>query len=394
MGLNTIGAPGQPLPSPQALYPITINNQPQLSATNRVSLPPGGSVLVPAGTWNIATGGYAMLQAFDPVTDLWTPCATSDASSSKFSVSSDGTNYRMYNPLGFVIGAIITNGGTGFTSAPTVSFNIGGATAVALVGGSIGGLDITTVLSSAGLSTMSGGSGAGYSVPPVINIAAPPSPGVQATAVCAISGGALSSFTIVNPGAGYTSAPAVTVVPQPLDQNQVNAVAGFRPAGVTARLSGVGQVTAVLVTNPGNNPLTVAPAITFAGGGGSSAAATAVVPRTIVNYTQSVAGSGYSTGAVGAITFGGNIATQSSGLGSQTNNPAVSTQLVQPRQTTVELSFGAAGLGGGTVNSGISDGGVFTAVPQMVTVPQTAGAVGTMLAVLGSVNDTVFITPA
>lgn len=393
MGLNTIGGAGVGLPSPQALYPVQINGSPQVSATNRISLPPGGSVLVPAGTWNIVLGTYSMLQFLDPVTNTWVSAGTADPNSDATSCSSDGTNYRLYNPLGFVIAANIGSGGTGYTSAPTVAASIGGATFQAVVGGSVGQLNITTVLSSAGLLTVAGGSGAGYSVPPIINIAAPPAPGVPATAVCTISGGQIATFTIVNPGAGYTGAPLVTVIPQPLDQNQVNGVAGYRPAGVTAALSGVGQITAVFVTNPGNNPLTVAPALTVSGGGGSGATLTAVVPRTMVNYTVTTGGSGYGTGLGGVMTFAGSLFTRTSGVGGQTNNTSMAAAFISPRQAMFDGSPAGTFAVSATANSGLIDGGIFTDTPGLLFLPQGA-TVATGAATLGFVSDTVIITPA
>ena len=54
--------------------------------------------------------------------------------------------------------------------------------------------------------------GTGYDVPPIITISAPDYPeGVQATATCTISSGAINSVTITNGGSGYTSAPIITV---------------------------------------------------------------------------------------------------------------------------------------------------------------------------------------
>ena len=398
MGLNTIGGTGIPLQTPSQLYPTPASGLPNLSPTNRLSLAPGADILIPAGTWNITLGLYTVLQVLDPVTNTWGAIATADPFS-RISISTDGTNYRLLNPLGFPVGAIITAGGTGFTSAPVVSAASGGSTWLAQVGGAIGSLNITTILSSAGLLALSGGSGANYATPPNIHIAAPPSPGIPATAVCTISGGALASFQIINPGAGYTSPPAVTVVAQPTDLNFTGNVAGVRNAGVTASLSGVGQITGLYLLNEGNVPLTVPPQLTFAGGAGSGATATVIIPNTVLNYTVTTGGSGYSiTPAIMAA--GGNITTLSSGVGGQTNNPSMSNFLVLPRQAQIlGLLSGAAVSVVQTPNSGISDGGVYTAPPTAIVLSNTVNfsANGTTAVVtlnMGQVSDTVFITPA
>ena len=61
--------------------------------------------------------------------------------------------------------------------------------------------------------------GAGYGVAPIVYIPAPPGPGVQATAIATISNGAVNGFTITNQGAGYTTVPTVSILPNPFDPN-------------------------------------------------------------------------------------------------------------------------------------------------------------------------------
>ena len=53
--------------------------------------------------------------------------------------------------------------------------------------------------------------GTGYSSPPTLTIAEPPDGGVQATATCTVSAGAINSVTITNSGSGYPVAPVVTI---------------------------------------------------------------------------------------------------------------------------------------------------------------------------------------
>ncbi|MGE5054455.1 MAG: choice-of-anchor D domain-containing protein [Acidobacteriota bacterium] len=107
----------------------------------------------------------------------------------------------------------VTNGGSGFTSAPTVTFTNGG------------------------------GSGA------------------AATANVTQS---VTSVTVTNPGSGYGSAPSVTFAAP---------ASGTTATGIATITS---SVVAVNVTNPGSN-YSSAPTVGFTGGGGSGAAATASV---------------------------------------------------------------------------------------------------------------------
>ena len=144
---------------------------------------------------------------------------------SSFAVVSGGT----------VTGVTVTAGGSGYTSAPTVTFTGGGGT------------------------------------------------GAAGTAV--LTADAVTSVTITNAGTGYTSAPTVAFT----------GGAGTGAAGTSAVSAQVKGVTAVSVTNQGNGYTSV-PAVTFTGGGGTGAAATAVLTGgkvTTVNVTA--AGSGYTS---------------------------------------------------------------------------------------------------
>lgn len=393
MGLNTIGAAGIALPPPQALYPVTISNAPQIAGTNRISLPPGGDVVVPSGTWYINTGEYSVLQVLDPVSNTWTPLATYGVGSANPSISSDGQNFRIYNPLGFPVGAIVNNGGTAYTGTPTVAAGGGQASSwQVLVGGAVSAININT-----------GGSGANYSVPPIVSIAAPPTPGVQATAVANLSGGIVTSFTIVNPGAGYTSAPAVVLVPQSSDVNSLSTSSvNITNAKATAQLSYVGVITAILLTNEGSQPLTAPAVLTVSaatGGTGSGATATEVMALTVTNITYTTGGSGYlGTGvpaALGITSFGGVITSAAAA----SNSAAISNYMFFPRQmeAIASTSSGAVSPAGwvtGAWPNGIIDGGLFQQAPNLVVLPGVGGGTGANLTpVMGSVNDTVFITP-
>jgi uncharacterized repeat protein (TIGR01451 family) len=148
----------------------------------------------------------------------------------------------------------ITNGGSGYTSAPTVNFVGGGgsgATGIATIsGGAVTGVTITN-------------GGSGYTSPPSVVFSGGGGTGAAATAVLG-SASSVSSATITNGGSGYTSAPTVNFV-------------GGGGSGATgiATISG-GAVTGVTITNGGSG-YTSPPSVVFSGGGGTGAAATAVL---------------------------------------------------------------------------------------------------------------------
>ena len=102
--------------------------------------------------------------------------------------------------------------------------------------------------------------GSGYTTAPTISFAAPT--GTPATAVAQITGGVLTGFTITG-GSGYTTAPTVAL-----------SGGGGTQAYASATVAG-GAVTAITVTTPGTG-YTAAPSVTLTGGaGGTQATATA-----------------------------------------------------------------------------------------------------------------------
>jgi hypothetical protein len=374
-----IGATGVGLPPPQALFPQYILNAPQISATNEISLPPGGDFIVPPGTWSVNTGTYSILQYLDPVTNVWMPYGSNSNGFGDPNVVSDGVNYRIINPMGFPVAAVVTNGGTGYTSAPTAAASAGGSTWLCLVGGALSAINISTA-----------SSGLNYAVPPIVNIAAPPVPGVQATAVATLSGGIVTNVVIQNPGAGYASPPSVTFVPQASDLNAIGTTTQVTNAKAVAQLSYVGVVTAVLLTNEGNNPLTAAPALTFSGGAGSGLAATILMQLTASGYTVTTAGSGY-TNPVAIQTFGGSVLGLTSGI------PSASTSIFIPSVQTVRqtiITGWVSSSPGGVVVSplpggGIVNPGIWTQPPQATVLSTTVVTSVSTLAVSAVVAITI-----
>ncbi len=102
--------------------------------------------------------------------------------------------YNGANPGGTVSGETVT----AFNSGQFYAQNIGiSNVSVTPVAGQVGSIAVTQ--------------GAGYTTAPTVTIAAPPAGGTQATAVATLVSATDITIQITNPGSGYTTAPAVTL---------------------------------------------------------------------------------------------------------------------------------------------------------------------------------------
>lgn len=136
---------------------------------------------------------------------------------------------------GFVVGASITDGGSGYTNAPTV--------------------------------TISGGGGTG------------------ATAVATVSNGAVNKITITNPGIGYTSTPTITIAPPP-----------FPPRRAVATTQVINGFVVGATVSDGGFGYQQPPAVLITGGGGVGARAVATVANGVVTgITITHPGAGYAS---------------------------------------------------------------------------------------------------
>ena len=175
---------------------------------------------------------------------------------------------------GVVTGITITNGGTGYTSPPTITFTGGGGSA-AQATASISNTSIVSAVMSA--------SGSNFSSDPTATFLV----GTGAVGVGLIGIG-VQSVTITNGGSGYVSPPTVSF----------SGGGGTGAQGFATVVGGV--VTGVTITNNGSG-YSSAPSVGFGGGGGTGAAGTAVEVNpwfkngvlTSVNITNG--GSGYTT---------------------------------------------------------------------------------------------------
>jgi hypothetical protein len=227
----------------------------------------------------------------------------------------------------------LTNHGSLYTSAPTVTFNPAGATAttkLALIG-SVGAITLTN-------------GGTGYTRVPSVSLS--PGGGSGATAaVTAMAPVGVASVQMVNGGTctSRTSVPTVTFA-------SVNG-AGSGATG-TASIGGNNstlRVTNVTITNPGSG-YTLPPTINFAGGSCTNVSANAYLqPTSVAAITITARGQGYTSAP--------RINIQSGGGSNAT--------------ATSSLAFPVASI---TLTSG--GGNVYTAAPTLtLSTPQITGGV-------------------
>ncbi len=226
------------------------------------------------------------------------------------------TSISFFN--GPLSGLALTNGGTGYTSTPTVTISGGGgtgATATATVSGSVTAITVTdggggytaapsVILSGGGgtgaaaTATITGvvyrieikTAGSGYTSAPDVTISG--GGGTGATATATVIAGRVSAIMVLNPGTGYDSPPSVSI-------------SGGGGNGATARARVTSIVHGVTVTQGGVGYIS-APTVTITGGGGSGATATAMVATGVVSgVTLTDPGSGYTSAPTISFTGGG-----------------------------------------------------------------------------------------
>ena len=171
----------------------------------------------------------------------------------------DGTNLVSIGSVGAIY---ITNGGTGYTSAPTVTISApndaNGVRALAsatLTGNVVTGISLTEA-------------GSGYTVAPTVSFAG--GAGANAAAIAGIvtfKTGTVSCI-VTSGGTGYTNL-----------ANTVVTISGGGGANATAKatISG-GQITGIVMSNPGTgytNSSNIT--VTITGGGGANATAKAII---------------------------------------------------------------------------------------------------------------------
>lgn len=373
---NRIAIQGQALPFPQFLYPSQLFNTPVDVSGNEIGIPAGGAVPIPTGSneYLYSLGEYCLFQYQDPITGIWR--GLSAPRTGTFMTMSNGVNLRVANLTGCPVAASVANGGSGYTQATaTITASIGGSTWQPIVGGS---LSVSTI----------NAAGSGYTVPPLVLIPAPPSPGIAATAHATLTGTSVTTVTLDNIGAGYTSVPTAVIVPSPFDPN----VATITNATITliAVAANVGKITGALCTNNGA-PLATISALTLtpAGGAGTGATITPQVLQTVTSASVVAGGAGWGVVASPAKVMSvGGFSTASEAI----VNPSVDLTGFRVRQIE---ALGTTNAGGTITAVTINDHGLFLNVPTAAVA--SGGTLPTTLASItfatGSAFATVLLQP-
>jgi len=204
-----------------------------------------------------------------------------------FSVDLNRVNQNI-GSIGSVTGTNTIYNGSGYTSAPSVTFGtqwVANAASPAaglqfVVGNGLGGGSLFSV-------TTQGNFGA------TAPTQATPNPAGQSAVVSYAGNSATGTANITNVvkqvnfssgGSGYTSVPAVIFT------NASGDTTGGGAAGVATTSNGV--VTGVIITSGGSN-YTLAPKVSFSGGGGNGAVATSSLTGVFTGVTLTGNGSGY-----------------------------------------------------------------------------------------------------
>ena len=163
----------------------------------------------------------------------------------------------------------------------------------------------TTTIGSVGLIAMVN-YGSGYNTAPSVTLSGPDEVGgVQAEAVCAVTGNAVTYVTLTNAGSGYTNASNLTVSFAGGGGNNASAIAEI--------LTFAQGTVATAVVNGGSGYNNGTTSVTFSGGGGTGAAATAIIRNNAVsvvvmtNYGQNYTNNANITATISAGGSGANL---------------------------------------------------------------------------------------
>lgn len=370
MAVNRQGGAGIGLPLRTPTYNVASPTSFTDLGAGPITLAAGETFIIPAGQFYLAAGDTSAFQVKDPYTGAW--MSIGEAPNAASIINSDGANMRLANLSGCAVGALVTNVGSAYTSAPVVTPSAGSSVWKAIVGGAVNG---TVTITTAGV---------GYTHAPTVVVSPPPVGGVQATAIVTVSAGAIATVVVTNQGAGYTIAPTISVFADPRDTITTRGV-------LTATLTGSGTITAVVCLDHGT-PLTAVPTLAFSGGGGASAAATTVMDFVATGFTVGTAGVAYGTSQPFVVLAVGGIVPGTPGA---TVNPNIADKILTPRMGVI-MGTSSAGAVVTATGSVVTDGGLFQAVPSGVVIagggalPTTAAAV---TITVGGATDTSLLYP-
>jgi FtsP/CotA-like multicopper oxidase with cupredoxin domain len=233
-----------------------------------------------ANLMSVLPAAYAKFQAPPIVPNSAYNAAFGQSGPSDSYVRIQATSISFFN--GPLTALTLTNGGSGYASAPTVAISGGGGT----------GATATAVLAPAAVASLAlTGGGSGFTSAPAVAFSGGGGTGAAATATLATR--TVASASVSAGGNAYTTVPTVTF------SGGVGVVAATGRATVTNR-----RVTAIVVLTPGSGYVT-APTITISGGGGSGARATATLaPTNVAGLTLTNGGTGYASAPTVAFTGG------------------------------------------------------------------------------------------
>jgi hypothetical protein len=271
-----------------------------------------------------------------------------------------------------------TQGGSGYTSVPSVNILNDGATPPTA----------TATLSVASVTVTNGGSS--YTSAPNVVFTSTSGSGAAATAI--LTGNQVTGVAVTNSGSGYTSPPTV----------------GFTGGGGSgAQATAIMQVAAVTITSTGAGRY-VSPLISFAGGGGTGAAAAATLSVASVSIPAGGGGSGYTSAPT--VTFSAPPqGITASGTANISGGGVTGINLLNAGSGYASPPVVAFSGGGGTGAAGtayISGGAVtsvaitnpgagYTSAPTVTFAPAPSGitATGTVSVSGGAVNGVTVLTP-
>ena len=342
------------------------------SAPTELTLAGAQAYLVPSGQYWAQLGPYSAVEWYDSNAGLW---RVQNAPGTSGYLVADGTNWRLINRTGCPVGALVTNNGSGYTSAPTVTASAGGSTWKAIVGGAI---NTTVTVTTAGA----------YNYVPNLLFSAPKSGGINASGYAVLTAGAISSVVVTNQGAGYSSAPTITIKADPRDT-----AAGGGVLTVNATLVLLTDIAAVVCTDPGTAAVTSTPTLSFTGGGGSSAAATVLMNYTVTGITVATAGVAYGNAQPFYVHSGSGVSTAAA----VNHNPAIENKVIFQRGF---FGQGTSTAGGATSATGfvIADAGYgLQGVPSLFVEHSGTSAQPTTTAIItatvGETIDTCYLQP-
>ena len=230
----------------------------------------GGEGAAAIATVDAETGAVTQVDVTDGGTGY-----TTAPSVSLVSAIAGGTGAQATATIAAGVTSIaVTNGGHGYTEPPTVTITGDGhgASATPTMSGFVGSIDV-------------GLGGDGY-VHPVAEIELPTDPnGIRATATVVVGNGVITAVHVVNPGSGYTTEPGVIIT----DPDSTASTAAVRAQVTMDSISGIDM------DSTGSGYTHAAISISAPTATGTQATATGTVSGAVVAVTVTSAGSGYVT---------------------------------------------------------------------------------------------------